>query len=86
VDGRKKLESPANIIGVLYRQEYRGFTGTQALRSRSPLHYPTPDFSKIKPRVNTYNTPISGSGNRKVSSAVACFVVQVEASNPPGIG
>jgi hypothetical protein len=40
-----------------------------------------PDYNKVKPKVNTNNTPRSGSENREVSGAVL-----MEASNPPGIG
>jgi hypothetical protein len=49
------------------------------------VHYPTPDYSKVKPRTNSYNYPTNG-GENKVSGAVACCVIQMEVSNLPGTG
>jgi hypothetical protein len=86
MDARVKLASPANTANVPSKPESRAFTSKQLLRGFPILHYPKPDYSKIKPRINTNNTPIIRSGNSEVSGAVPFRMVQNETSNPPGIG
>jgi hypothetical protein len=86
LNSRVKLASPSNATSVPSKPQSRGVTSKQPLRGRPILHYPMPDLSKVKARVNTYITASNGSENREVSSAVACRVVQMEARNPDGMG
>jgi hypothetical protein len=39
-------------------------------KGRPILNYPLPDYTKVKPKTNTYNRPKTGSQNIQVSSVV----------------
>jgi hypothetical protein len=85
-DCRVRLASSANTMSVPYKPESRDFSKNQPARRSLIVNYPIPDYSKVKPKTNSYNTPTSGSEIKEVSSAVACCVFQMEASNLPGTG
>jgi hypothetical protein len=82
-DVRVRFTPPASVPS---KPEFRDLRSREPLRGRPILHYPMPDFSKVKPKVNTYNTPRPGSKDREVSDSVACIVLQMETSNPSVIG
>ena len=86
LDGQVRLASAANAKSASAKPDSPGFTSNQASRGRPILHYPTPDWSKVKAKTNSYNKPTTVSQNREVSSAVACCDVQMEESNPHGMG
>jgi hypothetical protein len=83
---RVPFASPLVTMIVPPEPEPQGFTSNPPSQGRPIPHYPIPDFSKVKPRTNSYNTPDKGSENREVSGVVACCVVQIEGSNPNGMG
>jgi hypothetical protein len=78
--------SPSNSTSVSRNPGFRDLTSKEPLRGRPIVNYPIPDYSKLRPKVNTNITACSGNENREVSSAVACCVVQTEARNPHGMG
>jgi hypothetical protein len=67
-DVRVRFAPPASVPS---KPEFRDLRSKEPLRGRPNLHYPMPDFSKVKPKVNTYNTTRPGSEDREVSGAVA---------------
>jgi hypothetical protein len=77
---RVGLPSPANTVSAPSKTESGGFARKQSLRDRPLLDYPMPDYSKVKPKVNTYlyNTPIKGSGNKEVSGVVTYCMIQMK--------
>jgi hypothetical protein len=72
-----------NVTNVPSKPESRGFSRNQPDRSRQILRYPIPDFSKVQPKVDTRRSPKIGGENKKVSGAVTCSVVRMEARNLP---
>jgi hypothetical protein len=84
MDARVKLASPANIISVLSKPESHAFTSNQLSRGLPILHYPKPDFSKIKPKTNSWNTPKFGGRIKEVSFAATCRMVQMKGNQMPG--
>jgi hypothetical protein len=57
--------SLASQASVPCKPESRDFRSKLPIRVRPILHYPMTDFSKVKPKVNAYNTPTTGSENRE---------------------
>jgi hypothetical protein len=50
---------------------------SQLQSGRPILHDPTPDYTKVKPKTNTYNTPKIGGQNIQVSGALTYSLVYI---------
>jgi hypothetical protein len=82
------VDSPSqtNTISGPSKLESQDFWRNQSGRGRKIPRYPRLDFSKVPAKVNCRMTPKTGDENNKVSGAVACRVLQMEARNSPLIG
>jgi hypothetical protein len=81
------VDSPSQTetINVTSKLESQDFWRKQSGRGRNIVHELKPDYSKVQPRVNCRMTPKpkTGGENNKVSGAVACRELQMEARNSP---
>jgi hypothetical protein len=73
VDEKFNSEWPWSVAETQQKDSQVRYAG-----ARPPLHIPTPDYSKILPRVDRWRRkPRNGGGGNEVSCAVACRVVQM---------
>jgi hypothetical protein len=77
VECRVRLPPPANATSGPWRPESFAYRDSLFPRGRPIVHYPIPDFSKVKPKTNSWNTPKTGGQKKEVSGAVTCGMVQM---------
>jgi hypothetical protein len=65
----------------------QGLRRSQHVRGRCILHIPTPDYSKISPKIDARRrNPRIGDNDKKVSGPLTCSMIQMLATNLLGIG
>jgi hypothetical protein len=87
IDRRARIAPPANTTSGPLKTGTFAYRESLFPRGRRVVDYPIPDFSKIKPKVNTNLRNLKKDEEGKtVSCAVTCSVVQMEERNSPVTG
>jgi hypothetical protein len=70
MDGSDMIAIAAGTTSVFLKPGYKASRQNQFLKGRPILSYPIPDYTKVKPKTNTYKSQKSGSQNIQVSGVV----------------